>query len=1009
MKKVFAVMSTLLLTIAFFGLLSTKVNASGALFTDPYEAGALAEDEDPIYIMDSIYSTFPKFYDNAAQPDGLWAGAARMYPWNETKLRVAQLDENGQATGRYYAIFFSGALNADDAGAGNNAMILDAEVADDGTVTAVSKRTSIYDTEDGVADGMILADHPQDQSLSHMAVNISDYDLEFEPLKLYSSSSTSQGYASQIMNRSIIFDGQGRAIRGVGVNEFYVADTDATYLGYGFAPEFCYVDGVVTRYAEGVVCDKAKEQAKDENGVLMTDENGEPIMVEVDKPAFLYERFVWEWFAEKPENVNEVPYLSAEWDPTKWDYCFEKDGGYMCIAFNGSAGTLDNMTAAQKAAYIDAHLPAYLEENLAQYIADNYEAELAAYVEANKLTKQEDGSYTNEEGKAVSADEVKAAVEGVLTDKLTKAFSNEVSAIKRTCISFVRVPAGGVVYDFGYLDNGKPVATPAFFNMLYNGYHYGRLEGMAEVKTVNFSAKPIYTVDSAQSGEPLRVKEGTNTVEVKNGTHIDTSWMFKFDGLAKMYLVDDDITSYSSDTSVLDVTITLNGVTVVSPIKWDYNDVTPQEMMRDFFDDLRHFYIGDLELGGKTLAYSGGNSYFLDTDDDGEKDTDFTTDLDTFIDKWTSKIVDSWGLFNGGDSTTGSGFLNQPEVRAKWSPFTAYMNDLMGGTFWSSAYTSYARIRDYYQAKDTSFPNAANGASVTKTPQVIASTKYEFDVTGKTNDRYTLTVDVKNTVSGVQDSMTMVFVIVEEYTPIVVVNEDALYVYPEEVDGKVVINPIDRYSLFTAYDGAYCATTGDLRGTVVTELASVTSETLDFDNPVEGEHLVKVVVKSVNATREVVEYITVNVLDITAPTLVVAPTMGLAYGAKFHVLDAVVLAADNVDGNLFDSKGIWWADKSSNKVDTTKPGTYNVTIAVYDASGNETEAKFKVVVYEQGLSEESFNELIDEKLAELEDLGLQLDEINSLLTAKGCKSKKLFFVEFLAAAGLLALILRKKH
>ena len=1006
MKKVFAVMSTLLLTIAFFGLLSTKVNASGALFTDPYEAGALAEDEDPIYIMDSIYSTFPKFYDNAAQPDGLWAGAARMYPWNETKLRVAQLDENGQATGRYYAIFFSGALNADDAGAGNNAMILDAEVAEDGTVTAVSKRTSTYDTEDGVADGMILADHPQDQSLSHMAVNISDYDLEFEPLKLYSSSSTSQGYASQIMNRSIIFDGQGRAIRGVGVNEFYVADTDATYLGYGFAPEFCYVDGVVTRYAEGVVCDKAKEQAKDENGVLMTDENGEPIMVEVDKPAFLYERFVWEWFAEKPENVNEVPYLSAEWDPTKWDYCYEKDGGYMCIAFNGTAGTLDNMTAAQKTAYTDAHLPAYLEENLAKYIADNYEAELAAYVEANKLTKQDDGSYTNEAGEAVTADDVKAAVEGVLTDKLTKVFSDQVAAIKRTCISFVRVPAGGVVYDFGYLDNGKPVATPAFFNMLYGGYHYGRLEGMAEVKTVNFSSKPIYTTDKVIDGVSYRVREDAPIVEVLPGSVVYPENMFNYTGLAKMYLVEDDITSYSSDTSILEVKVMLDGSQVAnSASTWPYNSSTVASMMEDFFEDYRLFLRGELVMGETTLAYSGGNPY-------EEKKPGVTDTKEAFLADIKAGVTDSWSLFNQGNAdaavnTSATGFLNQTAVREKWGLLLQYMDNLMNGSFWSSAWTSHVRLRNYYQGVNN-FTSAKNGAVYDQTPKDYTPAEYHFTV-GEAKSRYEVTYEVKNTRTNLVDSLTVTYVAVDEYTPIVVVNEDALYVYPEEIDGKVVINPINPFDLFTAYDGAYCAATQDIRGTVVTEMATVTSETLDFNNPVEGSHQVTIEVASLNGTRKTVKNITVNVLDITAPTLVVAPTMGLAYGAKFHVLDAVVLAADNVDGNLFDSKGIWWADVSANKVDTTKPGTYNVTIAVFDASGNETEAKFKVVVYEQGLSEESFSEMIDEKLAELEDLGLQLDEINSLLTAKGCKSKKLFFVEFLAAAGLLALILRKKH
>ena len=1002
MKKVFAVMSTLLLTIALFGLVSTRVNASSALFTHAYEAGALEEDEDPIYIMDSIYSTFPKFYDNQAKPDGIWLGNSRMYPWNETKLRVAQLDENGEATGRYYAVFFSGALNADDLGAGNNTMILDAEVAEDGTITVVSKRTSTYDTEDGVKDGLILSDHPQDQSLSHMAVNISEHDLEFEPLKLYSSSSTSQGYAQQIMNRSIIFDGAGRAIRGVGVNEFYVSEEDANYKGYAFAPEFCYVDGVITKYENGVVCDKVKEQVLDENGNPVLDGDGEPTYAETDKDHFLYERFVWEWFAEQPENVNTAPYLSAEWDPTKWDYCYAKDGGYMCIAFNGNAGTLDNMTAAQKEAYISYRLPAYLEANLAQYIEEKYAAKEEAYLAENKYTKAEDGTITDAEGQPVDANEVKKVVEGLLKDELTQAYSAQLGAVKRECISTVRVPAGGVVYDFGYLDNGKPYATPAFFNMVYNGYHYGRKEGMAQVKTVNFSAKPIYTTDVVKENQSLQLREGLNVVEVMPGTKIDTSWIFQIDGLARMYLVEDDVTSYSADTSVLDVEIIHNGVTVVSPLDWNYNDATPQEMIADILDDYRLFLKGELVIGETKLAYSDTSV--------AAKFGEHINDKDAFVAHYTSSsVIDSWSLFNGGNNETGSGFFNQPAVRTKWAPFLAYMDNLMGGTFWGSAWTSSARISNYYNGVASSFGNALNGAVVTDTPKLYSVTNYEFVAEGDAQARHEITVKVQNTRNQNSDELTVTFVVVNEYTPIIEVNKDALYVYPREEGDQIVIDPIDKYSLFTAYNAKYDDGTKDIRGTVITEMATVTSETLDFDNPVEGSHLVKIEVSSVGGTRTTVKYVTVQVLDVTAPTLIVTPKLGLAYGSTFHVLDGVVLAYDNVDGNLFDSQGIWWADNSSVKVDTTKPNTYKVKVAVTDRSGNETELTYEVIVYEKGLSAEDFQKSVDETLSALEDLGLGLDEINSYVAPSGCKSKKLFFVEFLAAAGILALVLRKKH
>lgn len=961
MKKVFAVMSSLLLTIAFVGLLSTRVNAAGALFTDPYEAGALEEDEDPMFIMDSIYTTFPQYYDYASAPDAAWAGAARMYPWNETKLRVAQLDENGVATGRYYAIFFSGGLKATDAGAGNNIMFLDAEVAEDGTVTPVSKRTSTYAEE-----GWELADNPMDQSLSHMAQNVSEYDLEYRPTKFYVSNSAATGYGSQIMNRSIIFDGEGRAIRGVGINEFYVAEDDASYRGYAFAPEFCYVDGVVTKLADGVVCDKVKEPVYEEDGVTpkLDPETGEPMMQETDKDHYLNERFVWEWFEEQPENVNTVPYLSAGWDPTKWDYCWPQDEGYMCIAFNGSAGTLDSMTGAQK----------------------------EAYLANNGITTDENGVMTDAAGNVVEALPI------------------------RECISYIRVPAGGVIYDFGYLDNGKEIQTAGFFNILYGGYKYGR-QAMAQVKTVNFSSKPIYIADKVINGQSLQVREDANIIEVLEGTTIKPSDLFNYAGLAKMFTVQDDITSYTSDTSVLDVNVYLDGTKVASSaVTWKYSNSTVQEMMRDFFEDLRHWYIGDLTIEGHVdengepivLGYSGGNSYFLDTNDDGKKDTDFTTDLDTFITKWTSSIVDSWGLFNNGNSTSATGFLNQAPVQQKWELLLTYMNNLMGGTFWSSAYTSYARIRDYYKGTVSSFPNPSAGAKPDQTPKAYNDVEYNF-VAGAPKSRSVVTYEVTNSTTGLVDKLSVTFLTVVEYTPIVVINEDALYVYPEEFDGKKVIDPIDPYTLFTAYDGAYCAATGDIRGTVITENAVVTSETLDFANPVEGNHLVRIEVSSLNGTRKTVKHVTVQVLDVTAPTLIVVPTMRLAYGARFNVTDAIVLAADAVDGNLFDLEGMWWSDGSSTPVDTKKPGEYPVVLYVYDKSGNEASATFTVYVDELGLSEKAFNETIEGAISQIEDITLQLEEVTSYVAPSGCKSKKLFFVEFLAAAGILALVLRKKH
>ena len=66
MKKVFAFLSVFALTIAFVGFGAKSANAAGELIT---EDPTLNENQIPMYIMDSIYTTFPAYYDYATAGD----------------------------------------------------------------------------------------------------------------------------------------------------------------------------------------------------------------------------------------------------------------------------------------------------------------------------------------------------------------------------------------------------------------------------------------------------------------------------------------------------------------------------------------------------------------------------------------------------------------------------------------------------------------------------------------------------------------------------------------------------------------------------------------------------------------------------------------------------------------------------------------------------------------------------------------------------------------------------
>jgi hypothetical protein len=162
-----------------------------------------------------------------------------------------------------------------------------------------------------------------------------------------------------------------------------------------------------------------------ETGEVILDEEGNPEMVETDKPAMLYKRFTWAWFEAKPENVNTVGYLEEGWNKDSWDYCWEQDGGYMCIAFMGTDGSEELLDADM--------LAAYNRDQKAAHEASGAEGE---YVEAAAGT------------------------------------------VSRNVITHFYVPAGGYTYDLGYLDRGI-VLYPIYCQIFVSAFHYGRSENFS--------------------------------------------------------------------------------------------------------------------------------------------------------------------------------------------------------------------------------------------------------------------------------------------------------------------------------------------------------------------------------------------------------------------------------------------------------------------------------------------------------------------------------------------------
>ena len=993
MKKLFALLSAFVLTLAIIGLATKAPVASAAdekWTVDP----TLAEDEIPMYEMGSIYTTFPNYYDNAAKPDALWGGSSRMYPWNETRLRVAEYDAQGAATGKYYAIFFSGltsATNSDGtpaSGAGNN--VNGYAYKEDGTLTTVRVKTGGSYTYDAT---------PADPSLSHLRVNFTGEDISINMIEV-SNRIGDGSNAQNLYNRMFVFDGEGRIIRGVATDGFYLkAGADGAAADV-WAPQFCYVDGVVTPYAEGVECDKAKEAVLNEDGSPKLDENGEAVYVETDEPNYVYKRFMWEFFETKPENVNTAGYMLEGWDCDLWDLCLDVEGGYMAIAFLNGEGT-------------------------------------------NHKIKDEERAVTNATRAAAGKE---ALAEG---DHF------------RACVAEIRIPKDGGTFDFGYLDKGVPTEAAKFCNIIRGAYMSGRNVKSAEIKTYNFSSKPLTTFDAIVNDKSYQLMAGKNYVEVLQGDVFKPAKNIIYDGLASAWLEEGNVKSYQKDLNALEYSMYVDGTMVV--YKYPYADKA--EMVADFLNDLTVFMEDVRE--DATYGYSEGKKAV------------------TLDDLYPAGAL-NWELIS--TSASSEVFWGSAEMRAKWAWMVNYVASVRKANGLSTSYwetidqgltaspgtfnceiamflrnehrTSWPASSDYTNEEN------ANGF-LPKESNQSAFLNYEIDTTNDHIDQVHEVKFVVKSAGGIEQSITLNYVVVDEYTPIIEVDKNKLYIEPVLNGDKYEIAPINPMEIAKAYNARYNGVS--IKGDDISQNIHFSSETLDFNNPTEGVHEVYAVVY--NDVRHYAETkFNISITDVTAPYVEFYSSLVLPYGTTWTPELTVKKAVDNVEGNLMGSTIEWCVDESSAKVKTTTPGTYKVTVSVYDTTGNCTTVKkaINVTVLEKNASakdivdalagvEASVSEIkadlgdvlamveadsqeianikaAIELLASAEDIEAvkaaiaalpedadiaavkaaidsvkaTTDSVEQVVTAKGC-GKSAYFVEFLAAGCLLVFLLRKKH
>lgn len=978
MKKVFAFLSTLLLTIAFVGIFSTKAVqaaevAEGKWIEDP----TLAADEIPAYIEGNIYGTFPAYYDNNAKP--VESYNYTVYPWNETRLRVAQINPDGTPTGMHYAVYFTGNMDATGKqGAGTNVLFWD--VTEDGKATT---RKSHLGTMSKLGEGNAYS-----PSFSTLRVNISGQDLLVDVSAAEMGANFLKSEYTAFYNSQIVFDGEGRIIRGLARDtNSYTPAEDGKATATTFAAEFCYVDGVGQRVAElenGLDdCDRVQVQVTEkgtdpetgeEIDVPVVDAEGNPVYEDGEAPKLITYRFVWEWFAEEPTNVNENGYLGEGWNPDLWDFCFEQDGGYMAVAFVQGANNATTFNVVR-------------EEEIAAYAQTLY----AAALEANPEMSEK------EKAAALTAAQEAAKNHGM-----------------RECVRSFTVPAGGWTYVLGYLDNGKGDCSLAFNSTAVAGYYYGRnavsevkdeegnvisAEYMGKTMTYNFTAGALKYEDKVINGQSYQLLDGQNVVEVMQGEVFNPAQQINFDGIKKYWAVEGDLTSYSSSDEGMDFVITesVNGASATTKVeKSEYTSL--EEVRLAVYHDIAEYWGIEYTEGLWTTAaerkfpkssdaadangIAAWATFTVTNKDNVAKEG--RTDLCAFVLKDGQKFYDKWHwlfekiheamLANPGTQSYAAS-LNHVKnlVEAGW----AGSSDTLSGALW---YYLNAQTHGYFGFE---FANASYDW-IDPTPTVEKWDAYEIDTTlSAPGDNWIVNYSVTNTGTGNSSSIAIKYVVVDSYTPILEVAKDTFIYTPVEENSKVKCDPIDKYSLVKAYDAQYNGVS--ILGNDISQYIKFETE-LDFDEPKEGTYEVKVSIKNNAGTKETVKVFTVKVLDITAP-LAVFRNVTITQGEDFSCLDGIVLAYDAVDGNLFDANYKWWAEKSK-AVDTTvvkgENGVYEVTnhtitVEIKDASNNVRSVSYKLTIVPAAAEEVATQKSLQAVSNAVEVLGATLDEVKDSL------------------------------
>lgn len=1093
MKKVFACLSAFVLMLVAFGLALNPavVNAAevadGKFIVDP----TLEEGDIPIYVMNSIFTTFPSLYDNEALKDPNY-NIGRDYYWNEIKLVIPQFDAQGP-TGQRYTVYSQGTYSEDVKSAAGTKVYLWCLDEDGNVVTATQTRGGDYDWTSTY--GPLFGD----VSLSGIRYNVTGQDVVINDLyREYGIINASNDTDPQYM----VINGEGKVVRGV-LKESVVAQENVEAFGYSVL--FGYKDGqIVVREdviggadvnglsAPDAELDIAQILVDDLNdpildpvtGEQQTDADGNPLynQISVDDPEgkpnlFYGKRYVWQWYSEEEfadVKVNTVAYKEEGWLADRWDYAVaDPNGGYICFAFLSSLGSYVQITAEESAihnASVDALVAAGLEA--------------PAKIEET-ITETEEGTEVVEYAK-----------------------------YRRPVAEKVVIPADGIMYRVGYLDYSGTATTPMFNEVIAHAFEdamlYGRApEYQAYARTYNLTATGLVEKNAVVEGESfiVRNENGKLVVEVRPGAKLDISELIEITGCLGGFSIAGvpaaeaganvaaAVSYKNADVSELSYYMDIDGKPTMRPAQYQYEQ--PKEAVADFMDaiaahvgltDYTHEAWTDPTYGKFTdeniasffeaheewlwfkdyyqalfdekaaadgfTAYAawapnsvrfglqalyastkwGSWPYSPDFTNPGATAiTDYSPEVAYRYETWDEFVADFIADFNafvyGKDQVTDSvafwdqSYTADAELQKKICDFFAseewaWFGAELDAGIQASGWTSYDKTHYYYyrcnvfeylnKTQRTSWPASCGAFHEMSDPNWIGEIlekdymKVEFDTAAyEVHDSFPLFLEVTNAATGFVDSITMEFVMVEDFTPILRVNEAGLVV----ALGQTSINLADAVK---AYDGYYDAREDNVYGHDISRHIDWDfPEGFDPNNLQAGSYTVSARIDSqVNGSNKFAETsFVINVLDQTAPTFVLR-NGGVIYVNNLDLIteeQVFAYAYDNVDGNYL-AGGVqhnWWtiADDSFEPGMALPGDVIASKITVTDANGNSTSANITIIV--TGVEVE----IPEIELPEPDDN----DADEPQATAPTNCIAMGYVSSFVAAAGLALLVFKKRH